>query len=258
MDFLTHWTVFQSPSMVWVTLLAVGLVGLSKGGLGGAFALMGVPLMSLVMPPVLAAAVLLPVLLMMDAASLWIWRHWRDGEVLRVMLPAAMVGIAAGWAAAAVTSDAAVRLIVGIVALGFAARALLGRFIGTAPRYVPAMGWLWGTIAGFTSFVAHAGGPLFQIQVLPKRLDPKLYTGTSVLFFAVVNLVKVVPYAALGLFERDVLVSALILLPLAFISVRAGAAVIKRMKPEVFYPFTYSMVVVVGAKLVWDGVSALF
>ena len=258
MDFLMQSTVFHSPAMIWVTLLSVGLVGLSKGGLGGAFALMGVPVMSLVMPPVMAAAVLLPVLLTMDAASLWIWRHWRDGEVLRVMLPAAMIGIAAGWAAAAVTSEAVVRLIVGFVALGFTARALLARFIGTAPRYVPAMGWLWGTIAGFTSFVAHAGGPLFQIQVLPKRLDPKLYTGTSVLFFAVVNVVKVVPYAALGLFEREVLVSALLMLPLAVISVRIGAAVIKRMSPEVFYPFTYTMVAIVGVKLVWDGLSGLF
>ena len=87
MNVLEQWTVFHEPAMLWVTLLAVGLVGLSKGGLGGAFALMGVPLMSLVMPPVLAAAVLLPVLLSMDAVSLWIWRHWRDGAVLRVMLP---------------------------------------------------------------------------------------------------------------------------------------------------------------------------
>ncbi|MCA2010602.1 sulfite exporter TauE/SafE family protein [Cereibacter sphaeroides] len=257
MSFLDTWTVFHSPAMLWVTLLAVGLVGLSKGGLGGAFALMGVPVMSLVMPPVLAAAVLLPVLLSMDAASLWIWRHWRDTEVLKVMLPAAMIGIVIGWATAAVTSDAMVRLLVGLVALGFALRALLGRFIGMAPRYVSRMGWLWGTIAGFTSFVAHAGGPLFQIQVLPKRLDPKLYTGTSVLFFAILNTVKVVPYAALGMFEQEVLISAALLLPLSVISVRIGAAIIKRMGPEVFYPFTYSMVMIVGVKLIWDGISAL-
>ena len=254
---LAEWTIFASPAMIWVTLLAVGLVGLSKGGLGGAFALMGVPVMSLVMPPVLAAAVLLPILLMMDAVSLWIWRSYRDWAVLKTMLPAAMIGIAAGWAAAAVTSDAMVRLLVGLVALGFAARWALGRYLGSAPRYIPAMGWLWGSIAGFTSFVAHAGGPLFQIQVLPKRLDPKLYTGTSVIFFAVVNLVKVVPYAALGLFEAPVLWSALLMLPLAIVSVRIGAGIIKRMGPEVFYPFTYTMVAIVGVKLIWDGITGL-
>lgn len=254
---LVDWTVFATPTMLWVTLLAVALVGLSKGGLGGAFALMGVPVMSLVMPPVLAAAVLLPILLMMDGVSLWIWRHWRDRDVLKIMVPGAMIGIALGWATAAVTSDAVVRLLVGLVALGFAARWALGRFLGAAPLYVPAMGWVWGAIAGFTSFVAHAGGPLFQIQVLPKRLDPRLYTGTSVVFFAIVNLVKVVPYAMLGMFESQVLWSALLMLPLAIVSVRIGAAIIRRMGPEIFYPFTYTMVAIVGVKLVWDGASRL-
>jgi uncharacterized protein len=257
MQHLADWTIFDTPSMLWVTLLAVALVGLSKGGLGGAFALMGVPVMSLVMPPVLAAAVLLPILLMMDALSLWIWRHWRDREVLRVMLPAAMIGIGVGWLTAAIIPEAAVRLIVGIVALGFALRAMLGRFTGGAPRHVPAMGWFWGAITGFTSFVAHTGGPTFQVHVLSKRLDPKIYTGTSVLFFAIVNLVKVVPYAALGMFESDVLLSALITLPLAALTVRIGAAIIRRMSAEVFYPFTYTMVVLVGFKLVWDGIAAL-
>ncbi|MCB1409625.1 MAG: sulfite exporter TauE/SafE family protein [Rhodobacter sp.] len=254
---MAEWTVFATPAMLWVTVLAVALVGLSKGGLGGAFALMGVPVMSLVMPPGLAAAVLLPILLMMDAVSLWTWRGWRDGSVLRVMLPAAVIGIALGWATAAVTSDAAVRLMVGAVALAFAARAMLGRWLGRAPRHRPAMGWLWGAVAGFTSFVAHAGGPPFQVQVLPKRLDPRTYTGTSVIFFAVVNAIKVVPYAALGLFQRDVLMSAVILLPLAVIAVRIGAAIIRRMRPEIFYPFSYTMVALVGVKLVWDGLAGL-
>lgn len=254
---LAAWTIFDSPAMLWVTLLSVALVGLSKGGLGGAFALMGVPVMSLVMPPVLAAAVLLPVLLMMDAVSLSLWRHWRDWSVLRIMLPAAMVGIAIGWISAALISEAAVRLIVGIVALGFAARVLLGGVVGSVPRHIPAMGWIWGTLAGFTSFVAHAGGPPFQVHVLAKRLDPKLYTGTSVLFFALVNAVKVVPYTALGLFERDVLVSALVTVPVAVLAVRIGAAIVRRMSVAVFYPFTYAMVMMVGIKLVWDGLSAL-
>jgi len=112
-------------------------------------------------------------------------------------------------------------------------------------------------LPAFTSFVAHAGGPLFQIQVLPKRLDPRLYTGTSVVFFAIVNLVKVVPYAMLGMFESQVLWSALLMLPLAIVSVRIGAAIIRRMGPEIFYPFTYTMVAIVGVKLVWDGVRGL-
>jgi len=254
---MADWTVFTSPAMIWVTVLAVALVGLSKGGLGGAFALMGVPVMSLVMPPVLAAAVLLPILLMMDVISLWYWRKWTDWSILKVMVPAALVGIGVGWALAAITSDAAVRLIVGVVALGFSARAMLGRFIGGAPKHRPLMGWVFGAVAGFTSFVAHAGGPLFQMHVLPKRLDPKLYTGTSVMFFAILNATKVAPYTMLGMFEGTVLISALVMLPLAVVSVSIGAAIIKRMSPEVFYPFTYGMIALVGVKLVWDGIGGL-
>lgn len=253
---LADWTIFATPAMVWMTLLGVVLVGLSKGGLGGAFGLMGVPVLSLAMPPVLAAALLLPILLMMDAVSLMSWRRYRDWSLLKTLLPAAMVGIALGWVSAAVTPDAVVRLLVGIVALAFGARAVLGRFVG-APRHRPGMGWVWGAVSGFTSFVAHAGGPPFQVHVLPMRLDPRVYTGTSVLFFAVVNAVKVVPYAALGFLDARVLVSALLMLPLAVVAVLIGAAIVRRMRAEVFYPFTYAMVTLVGLKLVWDGVSAL-
>lgn len=254
---MAQWTVFADPAMLWVTMLAVVLVGLSKGGLGGAFALAGVPVMSLVMPPVLAAAVLLPILLMMDAASLWLWRGWRDAAILKVMLPASLIGVGLGWATASVTSDAVVRLIVGTVALGFIARALFGRFVGGTPRHHPRLGWLFGAIAGFTSFVAHAGGPLFQVHVLPKRLDPKVYTGTSVTFFAVLNALKVVPYAALGLFHTEVLASALALLPLALVAVWCGAWIVRRMTPAVFYPLTYALVALVGLRLVWHGLSTL-
>ena len=254
---MAEWTIFATPLMLWVTLLAVGLVGLSKGGLGGAFALAGVPVMSLVMPPVLAAAVLLPILIMMDAVSLWTWRGWRDSSVLKVMIPASLIGVGVAWALAAVTSESMMRLLVGSVALLFVARAALGKFIGVAPAYRASTGWFWGAVAGFTSFVAHAGGPLFQIQVLPKKLDPKVYTGTSVIFFAVLNAVKVIPYATLGFFEARVLWSALLMLPLAVVAVRVGAAIIKRMRPEVFYPFTYTMIALVGIKLVYEGLAAV-
>lgn len=173
------------------------------------------------------------------------------------MLPASMIGVALGWATASVTSDAVVRLIVGSVALVFTARALFGRFVGGAPGHHPRLGWVFGAIAGFTSFVAHAGGPLFQVHVLPKRLEPKLYTGTSVTFFAALNAAKVVPYAALGLFKTEVLLSALLMLPPAVAAVWFGAWIIRRMTPAVFYPFTYALIALVGLRLVWHGFSTL-
>lgn len=244
------------PVTLAVALLAVALTGLSKGGLGGAFALMGVPVMALVLPPVQAAAVLLPVLLMMDAVSLWTWRGRAQGWLLRAMLPPALLGIGLGWLAAAITPDAAVKLIVGLLALGFVAR----QFARPGP---PASGarrvsaWGWGTLSGFTSFVAHAGGPPYQMHVLPLRMDPRDYTGTSVVFFAVLNAVKVVPYLALGLFDAQTLTAAAWLVPVSVVAVLAGAWLVRRMRPAVFYPFMFAMLGLVSTKLIWDGVIGL-
>jgi uncharacterized protein len=167
-------THFVDPATLLAGVVAVGLVGLSKGGLGGAFALLGVPVLALVMSPVQAAALLLPLLLMMDAVSLWVWRGRFDRATLVSMLPAAAVGIGIGGLTAAWTSEALVRLIVGVVALAFVVRSLRpGRPVVAAPPRRGAAS-LWGALAGFTSFVAHAGGPPFQIHVLPMRLDPRV------------------------------------------------------------------------------------
>ena len=257
MQALADLTLFGDLPTLTAALVAVFLVGLSKGGLGGAFALMGVPILSLVMSPVQAAALLLPILLMMDGVSLWTWRGWFDRATLWHLLPGAVVGIALGWATAAYTSEAVVRLMVGTVALGFVARMALARSGGAARGQSRWRGGFWGIGAGFTSFVAHAGGPPFQVYVLPLRFDPKIYTGTSVIFFAVVNAIKLGPYAALGQFDRVVLVSAFAMLPLAVISTLFGAWIIKRMRAEVFYPLMYVMIALVGVKLVWDAVRAL-
>ncbi|MGY6703900.1 sulfite exporter TauE/SafE family protein [Roseinatronobacter sp.] len=257
MTLLEQTTLFGDWPTLTAAIVAVFLVGLSKGGLGGAFALMGVPILALVMSPVQAAALLLPVLLMMDGVSLWTWRGWFDRATLMHLFPGALLGIAIGGLAAAFTSEALVRLIVGVVALGFVARMALGRSGGAAQGHGHVRGGFWGTVAGFTSFVAHAGGPPFQVYVLPLRLDPKVFTGTSVIFFAVVNAIKVIPYAALGQFDRVTLVSAAVMLPLAVIATLLGAAVVKRLRAEVFYPLMYVMITLVGLKLVWDGVNAL-
>jgi uncharacterized protein len=251
---LTH---FTEPTTLLAGTIAVMLVGLSKGGLGGAFALLGVPILALVMPPVQAAALLLPLLLMMDAVGLWAWHGFFDRATLAAMLPAATLGIGVGWLTAAATPEALVRLIVGVVALGFVLRSAWPTRAADAPKRRRLSAWFWGTVAGFTSFVAHAGGPPFQVHALPLRLDPKVYTGTSVIFFAVVNAVKVLPYAALGNLDVRTLVSAASLMPLAFLAVLAGAALVRRMRPTVFYPFMYAMIALVAVRLIYDGVRGM-
>jgi uncharacterized protein len=255
-DVLAH-THFSDPATLLAGVAAVVLVGLSKGGLGGAFALLGVPVLALVMPPVQAAALLLPLLLMMDAVGLWTWRGVFHRATLVAMLPAAAVGIAVGGLTAAVTSEALVRLIVGVLALGFVLRSVRPGRSSAAREPSRVSAWFWGALAGFTSFVAHAGGPPYQVHTLPLRLDPRVYTGTAVVFFAVVNLVKVVPYVALGQLDGRALASAALLVPLAALAVLVGAALVRRMRSEVFYPFMLAMVGLVGLRLVYDGIRGL-
>jgi uncharacterized protein len=251
----------DDPLFYAVAVPAVILVGLSKGGLGGAMALLGVPIMALVMPPVQAAAILLPILIVMDIVGLWAWRHHSDRRTLAIMLPGALVGIAVGWATAAFVTDAMIRLIVGTVALLFFIDYLRGRWRSRRHRggveegapHNALKGGFWGTLAGFTSFVSHAGGPPYQIYALPLRHDPRIYTGTSTRFFAVVNAVKLVPYFALGQFDASNLQASAVLLPLAPIATLAGAWVVRRLKPQVFYPIMYAMVLLAALKLIWDG-----
>ena len=236
---------------------AVILVGLSKGGFAGGVGFVGVPLMALVIPPVQAAAILLPILCVMDVAALWSWRGVYDRRVLVDMLPGSLLGIGLGWWLAASVTPDMIRLVVGLVALVFVGRWLAGeirrRATGAAKpnRFAAA---LWGAAAGFTSFVAHVGGPPFQMYVLPLRLDPKVLSGTTAIFFAVTNAVKLIPYFALGQFDAANLAASAVLLPLAPLATMAGAWLVRRMRPEVFYPLTYATVGLIALKLLWDSV----
>jgi uncharacterized protein len=240
---------------------AVILVGLSKGGFGGAVGFVGVPLMALVMPPVQAAAILLPILVLMDMVSLWTWRGVFDRLTLTTMLPGALAGIGLGWLTAALVTADMVRFIVGAVAVVFVVRWVYQQFrhgsaYAASPNRIAA--GFWGAVAGFTSFVAHVGGPPFQVYALPLRMDPKVLTGTGAIFFAVTNAVKLVPYFALGQFDTTNLTASAVLMPMAPLATLAGAWLVRRMRPEVFYPFTYATVAIIGLKLIWDGVIQMF
>lgn len=245
----------SNPWFYATAVPAVILVGLSKGGFGGTMALVGVPLMALIMSPVQAAAIMLPILVIMDISALWSWRGQRDRETLRNMLPGAMIGIGVGWALATVVTVSHVRLIVGVLALLFVAR-WAAQQLGYRPghrEHSASAGNFWGAVSGFTSFVAHAGGPPFQVYALPLGLAPPLYVGTSVIFFAIVNAVKLVPYLALGQFDATNLAASAVLLPIAPLATLAGARLVRRMKPEIFYPVMYVMVLIVSLKLIYDG-----
>ncbi|MBK9082230.1 MAG: sulfite exporter TauE/SafE family protein [Rhizobiales bacterium] len=239
---------------VWlIAAAAVALMGLSKGGFSG-LSVLSMPLLALVVPPVAAAAVMLPILLMQDVVSVAAYRRDADWRLLAILLPGAVVGIGLGYLFSARIDEAAVRLAVGLIAVGFCLRAWTARGARAeaAPRRV-GPGVVWGAVAGFTSFVSHAGAPPFQVYVLPLRLEPRVYAGTNTMFFAAANLIKVLPYALLGQFGAENLAFSAKLFPVAIVSTLAGVWLVRRVPAGPFYRIILVLTFLVGCKLVWDG-----
>jgi uncharacterized membrane protein YfcA len=247
-----------SPEFYATAIPAVILLGLSKGGFAGVGAL-GMPLMALTVPPMQAAAITLPILIVQDAFSIWVYRRYWDRANLKVLLPGAMAGIALAWLLAARVPDAAVALMLGLISLVFGLRRFLpGR--GTAAEATPPrrpLGLFWGIVAGFTSMIAHAGGPPFQIYVMPQRLPRDIFIGTGVVFFAAVNLIKLPPYLALGQLTAGNLLTSAVLFPLAIASTWAGVCLVRRVATERFYDIAYGLLVLLGGKLVLEGATRL-
>ena len=238
---------------------AVLLMGLSKGGFSG-LAILSTPLVAMVVSPVRAAAIMLPILIVQDAVSVWAYRHDWDARNLTILLPGALVGIALGYLLAAHVSDAAVTLAVGIVSAGFV---LWQWFKHARTPGLPAepaavgKGLFWGTISGFTSFISHTGGPPFQVYTMPQRMPPMIFAGTTTLFFAIVNLAKVLPYFLLGQFAPQNLAISASLLPVAISATFAGVWLVRRVPAEKFFVAVYVLTLVVGLKLIADGVMGL-
>lgn len=249
---------FHDPAAIAVALLSAAIVGIAKGGLTGVI-MLAVPVMALAISPVQAAAIILPMLIISDFVAVYTWWGTWDLRTFRLMMPGAIAGVALGWATAQYVSDDMVRLIVGVIAVAFVLRWLTQsaarRAIKAQHNAVKAS--FWGALTGYTSFVAHSGAPPYQVYTIPLGMDPRTYTGTNVLTFMTINLVKVVPYFLLGQFAADNLVSSAVLMPVAIAFTFVGAWIIRRMRAEVFYPVTYALVAMVGAKLIWDGIAGM-
>jgi uncharacterized membrane protein YfcA len=244
----------EDPWFYAAAVPAVLITGISKGGFAGGLGVVAVPLMSLVVPPLEAAGILLPILMVMDLIGLWGYRRDFDRRNLRLMLPGALIGIVLGTATAHLVQDHQIRLLVGLIAVLF----VLHRWRGpeaAARRPGRLAGAFWGALSGFTSFVAHAGGPPFQVHMLPQRLDQRVYVATSVVFFWAVNLMKLARYAWLGQLAGRNLTTALVLMPLAPIGMLAGMWLLPRIRPDLGYRICYGLVQLVGARLIWDGSS---
>lgn len=247
----------QDPGFYALAVPAVLMMGLAKGGFAGVGAV-SMPLLAMAVSPVQAAAILLPILIIQDVVSVWAFRRTWDRRILAIMIPGAAAGILAGYLLAAQVSAAAVLGALGAISILFAAHRLwLMRGGGLqAPANSPAaVGVAFGAIAGFTSQIAHAGGPPFQMWVLPKRLQPEVLVGTTAIFFAVINWIKVPAYAALGQFTRENLSTVAVLLPVAIASTFAGVWLVRRVQAEKFYVFIYLLMIPVGVHLIWKALT---
>ena len=250
----------EDPLFYALAIPAVIMLGLAKGGFAGAGA-MGLPLMALAISPVQAAAILLPILIAQDVVGVWAFRKNWDKRVLTIMLPGAFIGIFLGYLFAAKVQPLVILGALGVITIVFALYRLwlehgggekLAKAQSHSPQVDAGLGFLTGIASGFTSQVAHAGQPPFQIWVLPKKLARDTLIGTTAIFFAIVNLVKVPAYFALHQFTRANLLTSAALLPLAIASTFAGVWLVRRIEPQRFYTLIYILMVIVGAGLLWE------
>lgn len=245
--------VIQDPWFYAVAVPAVLVTGLAKSGFASGFGALATPMIAMTLPVPQAAAIMLPLLLAMDATGLQqLWRE-RDRALVRRLVPWGLLGTAVGALLFGWLSSKAVAGLVGALTLAF----LLQRLLfppraggGPAPNWV---GSACATVSGFTSFVAHAGGPPVSAYLLPLRLAPLTLAGTSAVYFAALNVSKIVPYAALGLLDGRNLLTSVLLLPLAPLGVWAGVGLTRRVSPALFYRLAYAGMFFTGAKLLWDG-----
>jgi len=245
----------EDSVLFWVAaLVAAVLVGMAKGGLP-VTGMLSVPILSLVMPPVMAAGLLLPVYVVSDMFGVWAFRHAFDRRNLAILIPGAVAGIALGWVTASVVPERAVTALVGLIGLVFSLNLLLRQTVPEPRGADVGPGLFWGALAGFTSFVSHAGAPPYQVYVLPQRLEKTVFAGTTTLFFAVVNAVKLVPYWALGQLSAENLKVAAVLMVPASLAVFAGLKLVKVLPEKLFFALVTWALLAVSVRLLWQAVA---
>jgi len=237
--------------------VAVLITGISKSGFGGGMGVMAVPLLALFISPLQAAAIMLPLLCAMDLINVWVYRKSWDRQNIAILLPASLVGVAIGALTFRYLSDAHIRIIVGAIAVLFSIRFLLQRKQVERRGPSVARGSFWGLVAGFVSFGVHAGAPPANVYLLPQRLDKTVFVGTLVVLFAVINYVKLIPYALLGQLNAANMLMALALAPLIPVGTWLGIRLHHRIPERAFYIVCYCLLTIMGSKLLYDGFAGL-
>lgn len=247
------------PLFYAIAIPVVLLTGISKTGIPGLFGGMAVPLLSLVVSPVQAAAVMLPVLCLIDLFGLRAFWKVYDRRNMPILFTGLAFGIVLGMLVFTWVPRDMIRILIGTIAVVFA----LNNLVGWARHRPPAQaswprGILWSSLSGITSFIAHAGSPPIMAYLLPQRLDRRIYVGTTVWFFFVTNYAKILPYAYLGQLDLTNLATAFVLLPLVPIGVRLGVVIQGKLDESVFYKVSYWALLGIGLKLLYDATAGFW
>jgi len=245
------------PLSLFLIVVSLVILGLAKGGFAGV-GVIATPLMAMVFPPVEAAAILLPLLIVQDAVSVWLFRHSWNARIVGWMMPGAIVGIAAAALFSAAVPVQVILALLGGISILFGLWQLWIAYHRLSSKPLSSHEWpglIFGAISGFTSQIAHAGAPPYQIWVVPKNLPHMEFVGTTAILFAMMNWAKVPAFIALGEFTRDTLLISAIFLPVATLSTFAGSWLVRRVRGRGFYLFVNAMLVLIGVKLVWDALA---
>jgi uncharacterized membrane protein YfcA len=218
---------------------------------------MSLPLVALVMPPLEAAAILLPILILQDINAVWVYRYGWHGRVLAVVCPGAAIGVGVAWLLAAYITDAEVRIFIGAITIVFLLYMALASY--RIPREVEepgaAQGIFWGALSGFTSTIGQAGSPPYQIYALQLKLPKMAYVSTTTIFFAVLNWLKVVPYFMLGTFSTKGLATSVVLMPFALLTNALGFWLVRRTPEKLFYRILCVLMFLLALELLRSGIS---
>lgn len=218
---------------------------------------LSLPLMCLVLPPVQAVAIQLPILMSQDLVNVWAFRKNLHKKNLLYCLPGIFIGIVLGALVAAHVTPPLIQLGVGLIACVFVLVSVRKPASEAPAQPDVAKATLWCSIGGFTSFVANAGGVPVQVYLMPQKLKPAVFAGTMGMLFAIVNYVKFPILYSIGQVSKENLMTSAVLLPIAIASTFLGVWMVRRLSGARFYPVVRALTFCVGLKLVWDGIAGL-
>ncbi|RBW46911.1 sulfite exporter TauE/SafE family protein [Psychromonas sp. B3M02] len=246
--------IVSDPWFYVTAIPAVIIYGIGKGGLGGALGIIAVPLMAITIAPTQAAAILLPILCLMDFFA--VKQHYCNANysILKRMLPGATLGVVLAGLFLSVISEAGLKLVIGSLSLLFCLLYVM-KGVGNHTHNGIFSAWFWSTLSGFSSTALHAGGGPASIYLLPLRLEKVTLIATMAVLFAIINLFKLIPYSLLGEFDHTNLITSLLLIPFAPIGVKLGILLLHKASQLLVYRLCYLFLFLSGAKLCWDGMN---